>query len=257
MCMQALNWAWQVRGITGTCKLVLLALSDHADARGVAWPGMESLSKKCCLSERAIRNAVYDLQDAGLISITVKGRRNEYLLTAAATKYRHDLPVNAAPDAGIEPNQYRQDVPPTPAPYAAHTGTSFRSTRHDVPPNLKEPSTNHQGTITLCAPAGDDGFERFWKLYRRKVAKGAARKAWAKAIRKAAANQIIAAVSVFPWPIEERFIPHPATWLNDERWADQCPRSHDEQLYAAAGIGPRSLASAPPGVLVIDASPIT
>lgn len=70
-------------------------------------------------------------------------------------------------------------------------------------------------------------FDRFWAHYPRKEAKGAARKAWMK--RKpseALTERIIAAVdrqkNTPKWKEEQgRFIPHPATWLNSERWEDE------------------------------------
>lgn len=66
-------------------------------------------------------------------------------------------------------------------------------------------------------------FERFWSAYPRKVGKGAAQKAWRVAMRKTTPDAVIAAVQRFAWPDDQQFIPHPATWLNAERWADELP----------------------------------
>lgn len=79
-------------------------------------------------------------------------------------------------------------------------------------------------------------FESFWEIYPRKVAKGAARKAWNAAIKKAAPQDIIAGVSRYTsalsaqkastgWAPE---VCYPATFLNAERWND-CSESqgHD------------------------------
>lgn len=66
-------------------------------------------------------------------------------------------------------------------------------------------------------------FERFWSAYPRKVGKGAAQKAWRAAMRKTTPDAVIAAVQRFAWPDDQQFIPHPATWLNAERWADELP----------------------------------
>lgn len=68
-------------------------------------------------------------------------------------------------------------------------------------------------------PAG--GFDAFWQVYPRKVGKGQARPAWDKAVRKAAPETIIAAVTATRWPTDPRYIPHPATWLRGERWLDE------------------------------------
>jgi hypothetical protein len=68
-------------------------------------------------------------------------------------------------------------------------------------------------------------FEEFWVAYPRKVAKSVARKAWAKLTEE---QQLSAAKAIFNhcqyWKAKEtalEFIPHPATWINQERWEDE------------------------------------
>ena len=68
-------------------------------------------------------------------------------------------------------------------------------------------------------------FDEFWSLYPRKIAKATARKAWAKL---SAEQQLMAAKAIDAhcqyWSAKEtelEFIPHPATWLNAERWEDE------------------------------------
>lgn len=72
-------------------------------------------------------------------------------------------------------------------------------------------------------------FEDFWNMYPRRVAKKEARTAW----NKIGANlrpQILTAL--FEWARiwnargEIQYIPHPATWLNGERWEDDFPPGH-------------------------------
>jgi len=64
-------------------------------------------------------------------------------------------------------------------------------------------------------------FELFWDLYPRKIGKGAARKAWIKALTKTDPATVLSAVKSQPWPADVQFLPHPATWLNQERWTDE------------------------------------
>ncbi len=70
----------------------------------------------------------------------------------------------------------------------------------------------------------DAQFEQFWQAYPRREGKGAARKAWKTAVSKAEPTAIIEAATGAKWPDNPRFIPHPATWLNQERWLDERPR---------------------------------
>lgn len=74
---------------------------------------------------------------------------------------------------------------------------------------------------------GEEGFEKFWKVYPRKCAKGDARKAWAttEKIRPPLDDllkAIYAARASKDWMKDSgEFIPYPATWLRQERWEDQ------------------------------------
>lgn len=71
-----------------------------------------------------------------------------------------------------------------------------------------------------------DMWDCFWTLYPRKEARKAALRAWSK-IDPKIYPQII--TSIASWrPIlaergETRYIPLPASWLNDERWEDEIP----------------------------------
>ena len=65
-------------------------------------------------------------------------------------------------------------------------------------------------------------FEQFYAAYPKHVAKIAAEKAYAKALKQATHAEIMAALEKqkpnFPEP---KFIPHPASWLNAGRWLDE------------------------------------
>jgi hypothetical protein len=73
----------------------------------------------------------------------------------------------------------------------------------------------------------DNGFDAFWRAFPKHVGKGAARRAWDR--RRLTADlqaTILAAVATQrrseQWQRDNgRYIPNPATWLNEERWDDQ------------------------------------
>lgn len=73
------------------------------------------------------------------------------------------------------------------------------------------------------------GFDAFWSACPRKVGKGAAKKSYRAALGKTDADTLIRTMSRHAklWArngTEERFVPHPATWLNHERWNDEPAR---------------------------------
>lgn len=74
--------------------------------------------------------------------------------------------------------------------------------------------------------ANDAEFDRFWEAYPRKQAKGAARKAFAKARKKVSLGVMLAAVEAqktsWEWTKEGgQYIPCPSSWLNQEQWANE------------------------------------
>jgi len=68
----------------------------------------------------------------------------------------------------------------------------------------------------------EDDYEHFWKTYPRRVGKLASYAAWKKALMIADAESIISGAQAFADDPnrQEKFTPHPATWLNQGRWED-------------------------------------
>ena len=88
--------------------------------------------------------------------------------------------------------------------------------------------------LALPAPAEDDGktpmdrrFERFWKVYPKKVGKGAAEKSFKKykpddALTDRMVTSVEAHKRSEQWKKDGgQYIPNPATWLNQRRWEDE------------------------------------
>ena len=71
-------------------------------------------------------------------------------------------------------------------------------------------------------------FELFWEAYPLKVKKRLARLALDRVRRdgKVEFDAILTAVKKFSdlIRIQPQFCPHPATWINDERWDDELPQ---------------------------------
>lgn len=87
-------------------------------------------------------------------------------------------------------------------------------------------------------------FELFWQMYPRRVAKIAALKAW----NKLTMFDRDAAMAALPAHLEAWIdrdmdkVPHPATWLNGQRWLDelaprkpQVPAMSDREFFRVNG----------------------
>ena len=93
------------------------------------------------------------------------------------------------------------------------------------PPKETQPSHTPSPPKGGSVPIRQADFDRFWAAYPRKVGRGAARKAFARAVRLIGEPEPLAAMlaalqRVRPSWRDPEFIPHPATWLNEERWSD-------------------------------------
>lgn len=86
-------------------------------------------------------------------------------------------------------------------------------------------------------------FSDFWTQYPRKIAKPKAEKAYARAVKKTPPGEILSGLMVWKmyWD-NPQFIPHPATWLNDERWNDAPPEKRNERNNASQQSAGRSTA---------------
>lgn len=116
-------------------------------------------------------------------------------------------------------------------------GVALKDNKHKP----KSPSIPQEPKMSAL----EERFERFWKAYPNKTGKGAARKIWQrmrpgedllqKMLDALAAQKLSA-----KWQTEGgRFIPHPSTWLNQERWEDEvgsgggeyAPPPVEEEMY--------------------------
>lgn len=141
MGIRIMNEVWNIKGLKPTQKYVLIALADRAsDDNHTCWPSMADLKDRTGLSERAIRDAISELESMGFV--TIEHRFNKSNLYRLTLKNRA-IPANGAPPAA--------NAPPAPnaAPPAGGAGVPAGGAgldRQEVPPNHhlthKEPALN-------------------------------------------------------------------------------------------------------------------
>lgn len=84
-------------------------------------------------------------------------------------------------------------------------------------------------------------FDRFWNTYPRKLGKGEARQAFAKAVNRHGVDVVLDGCERFahdPNLPAKQFIPRPATWLNQERWGDDPYPDNDLKPWERPAEGP-------------------
>lgn len=159
------------------------------------------------LTTQTVLNAINNLASAELVVLyEFEGKPYLYLpgwnehQTVRAKKSKYPAPGDSVKTSANICKQMHADVP------VIQSNTESNS--------LSESESNSER-------AG--AFERFWAVYPKKVGKEAARRAFAKV--RVPTESLIAAVEAqkrsLQWGKENgRFIPNPATWLNQGRWED-------------------------------------
>lgn len=142
--------------------------------------------------------------------------------------------VTSTSQEGCRPRHPNQKKNPTDEPKdscapSAHESESSDSALFDSPASGTDATDRQQEDIDFAA---------FYAAYPRKIAKGNARKAFAAAVKRGVkSTALVAAAQAHRdhWTrcrTETRFIPHPTTWLNGERYDDELPSPADQQPNA-------------------------
>ncbi|MFJ5923882.1 hypothetical protein ACIQF6_14920 [Kitasatospora sp. NPDC092948] len=248
---------------------VLAVLAEDAnDGTRTCWPGIEDDPDTVRRMRIPSRSSRYDvlkaLKSKGALEAVEAGRRGRravYRIPVFAVLDRNGQgpdPQDATNSQGPDfPDANNSSGSESSGRYEAPQGPDPQDANPSLGPDLSPIASGKSGPLPLNplkrenSPAARatpdpavDLFEAFWKAYPRKVGKGAARKAWAAALKRGADPASIATAAprhAAFWitaGTEPRFIPHPSTWLNSERYDDELaqPAPQQPQSYADRGI---------------------
>ena len=164
---------------------------------------------------KSVESAINKLVRAGLVSC-YKANEKPFLFLPTWNEHQSVRAKKSKyPEPEIICNQMQADVP------VIQSNTKSNS--------ISESESNSERV---------GAFDRFWEIYPKKVGKEAARRAFAKV--KAPTDTLITAVEAQKhspqWEKENgRFIPNPATWLNQGRWEDEVEVRQQQIQYADKG----------------------
>lgn len=175
-------------------------LARYADNETLqAFPSRETLARRANCHWRSIDRALDELITIG--AITKQHRRN-------GDSYQSNIYTLRRVGPQLSPATDKAD-------------------REVLTPQSLPTDTGGNLTITTeLEPSNDihQQFNSFWEVYPRKLGKGEAKAAFAKAVNKFGAEIILEGVTKFaadPNLPAVQFIPRAATWLNQERWEDE------------------------------------
>ena len=192
--------AMRQEGLKPATKIVLYWLADcHNSETGRCFPSLAFLCKKAEVGKTALVGHIDKLVELGLVERKHHKRDDGGWAATSYILHLHD-PL------------FGNDTPPcseNEQPLVRNANTNLGSN------NLG--SNNQKNTKK-------DLFPNFYAAYPRKIARGAAVNAWAKAIKKAEPEKIIEAARNFAEHSKDKdkkYLPYPAKWLNQEQWDDE------------------------------------
>jgi hypothetical protein len=225
-CKSLFESAWRLE-LPSSHKLVLLKLIDLCDvqSRETTIP-VGAIAADTGLSIRSVQSAIKALAGAEIIeSVSRPGRATIYVLCLSPT------PAEFAPPQNLHPRRIC-----TPDGGGVRGGLSIPTSTEVF--SFLSPITEGKEKEPPLPP--ESAFEAFWQAYPRRIGKGAALRAWQKITSPRRTLQAI--VAALQWQVltEQwtrdggRFIPHPATYLNQTRWLDE-PEA-DRRLAATSSL---------------------
>ena len=200
MSIEIMNAVWRHSKADGRARLVLLAIADHQGEIG-AWPSLATLAKMVNASERSVQRDIDYLQQIGELEV-------HYQQAPTRTHYKSNLyfvKLTGVTELPTGVTNTDRGVTNT------ATGVTAGVVQSLIEP-LLEPLSN-----SLVS----EMFSEFWNEYPRKSDKRAATKAFKSALNRAKFEDILAGVIKYandPNLPEQRYIKHPATWLNADAW---------------------------------------
>lgn len=207
MSAKALSYVWDHSPYTGTKRVIHLAVADVANEENNnrLWVSQGSISRKAKCDRKTVTRAFAEMVGDGYLKL-IKDN-----------------------SAARNPNVYEFLMP-----------YGDISSHRDISSQDRDISSRTIGTsdplmVTKCPTNSitqveknsiTSAFERFWRVYPRKINKKKAFECFEKAAARADCELIAdrAAVWAKAWKDagqETQFIPHATTWLNADRWEDE------------------------------------
>lgn len=207
MSIRVMSHVWKQSRAKGGDLLVLLAIADFSDDSGTAFPSVSTLSQKARLDSRNVQRSIRRLITAG--ELTLSERQGPHGTNLYQVAKCH--PANCHP--GILPGGVCDMGPLAPAPP--------NPLKRTVSKNIYSPKGDKLPGESLAR------FEKLWAAYPRKEGKGACLRWWAThtpddSLLDRMLAKIAEAKQTTKWREQGgKFIPMPATWLNQARWEDE------------------------------------
>ena len=199
--------AMEEKSLTCNQRIVLLILINHTGVdSGECFPSLRRISEKSGLSRSTVMRAIDLMHTLGMIMVENRTRAN-----GSSTSNLYKLN-----------DQWWEEGCQIEPPPSVTTDTPPVSQLTPLEPTTKEPTNTKVFEI---------GAEKIWSVYPRKIGKKAGIKAIISASKRVmkhsgvseadAFTMLYISVEKYPFGDEKKYIPHPSTFFNQERYLDE------------------------------------
>lgn len=217
----AVGWVFEHSPYRGATFAVHVAMGDSANDQNAheLWARQEWFATKARVTRQSVNRAIEQMVEDGFLVVLEDNSKTR------------------------KPNRYRLLMPA-----GLSTVLTSRVTQGDTGLSTGVTQNPTSNSTETSLPQGEpEGFEDFWAMYPRKVAKIAARAEYRKALRSTHPSDILAALRRQLFDLEARdkkFRPHPDVWLRRGHWEDEDDTS---SVPREAAVGPSKRFCALPG----------
>ena len=206
--------AMKQQGLKPATKIVLYWLADcHNGETGKCFPSINHLASVCEMSRRSVEGHLTALEQLGLIK-----RFNQFRDRGGKTSNSYVLELMGTTEHNSSADTDTQNLRMV-CEKSAHGDTQNL--------RMNNLGSNNLGNNNHTSSKDDEVnyyFDQLWEMYPRKVGKGQARKAYVTASKKIDFFDLLPKLEAYVSTLDgkdKQYMPHLATWLNGERWADE------------------------------------
>lgn len=246
------NWLVRDPEVSSHAKLIYVYLNSRVGRNGSCWPALGTVATETGLSQSTVQRALRELRSLGVVAwwteTTARGRVNRYRMSPYVGGCGHSdyTPCGQGDQTHVVRVTNKEEAVEEETTPQAPQGAE-RALDGELIPVADVGGTGQTGNMDkpVATPSrkqrevsdDDQDWSAFWAAYPRKIGKGAARKAWTRALAKVTSPSVlIDGAKAEAADLETRkrsprpedrgqdlgqFVPHPSTWLNQERWEDE------------------------------------
>lgn len=216
--------------LSANAKLLYGEITALCNKNGYCWAGNDYFANLYGVSVRTIINWINSLAKSGYIKREIIYKAGSKEVDKRVIKLHEVLKESSSPPEKNFTTPHEEIfTPPSEKNFTDNNTSKGNNTVINTTSNNTKvltpivPKRVDQSDI----PKNQERFNEFWQVYPKKIGKGAAEKAYKRVhpdqqLHERMLNAVYDAKQSRQWRTDNgRYIPNPATWLNQRRWEDE------------------------------------